>query len=282
MELSYAPMTPFMEERVPGMTPLDMSGWLHRDEAFAAQMAYRDRLVAEVPDVVLKGEGGGGADELLSLVLDLLSRTDGYVVEAGAVARPDGVRVAVNRDAPFATLARLVQEDLLILSKPEGAAEHVLIGGALLFPSRWSFEEKMGRPLIGIHDRVPAYDRDLALRVQRLFDMLRPGRPLVRANWLVHPEAELHQPKLYATSKKPHVETGRFWLRVERQSLVKLPASGASVFSVKTFITPIEALTAEERGGLIAALDRQTNEMRDYHGGVAHNDAALAALAALA
>jgi hypothetical protein len=281
MELSYAPMTPFMNERVPGMTPLDLDDWLHRDEAFAAQMAYRDRLVEETPQVVLKGEGCEGADELLSLVLRLLSATDGYAVEEGRVTRPDGATVAVDRDAPFATLARLAQEDFLMLSKPEGAAEHVLIGGALLFPSRWSFEEKMNRPLIGIHERVPAYDDGIARRVQRLFDALQSERPLVRANWLVHPEPELHQPKLYASSKKPHVATGRFWLRVERQTLLKLPVSGNTVFSVKTFVTPVEALPDDQRLGLIAALKGQSDAVRDYHGGVAHNDAAISALEAM-
>ncbi|MEO1613326.1 MAG: heme-dependent oxidative N-demethylase subunit alpha family protein, partial [Pseudomonadota bacterium] len=170
---------------------------------------------------------------------------------------------------------------LLILSKPPDGAEHVLIGGALLFPSRWSFEEKMNRPLIGIHDRVPAYDDDLARRVQRLFDMLRPERPLVRANWLVHPEPELHQPKLYSTPKKPHVATGSFWLRVERQSLLKLPISGNTVFGVKTFVTPIEALDSAHRAGLIEALGAQSDMMRDYHGGRAHTEAAIGALEAL-
>ena len=280
MELQRAPMTPFMNERLPGMTPLDLADWLDRDEAFAEQMAYRDRLVVDAADLVLKGEGCAGADELLTIVLSLLD--DGYAVSDDAVVRPDGATVPIDRARPFATLARLVQPDLLMLSKPEGGDEHVLIGGALLFPSRWSFEEKMNRPLIGIHDRVPAYDDGLARRVQRLFDALRPGRALVRANWLVHPEPELHQPKTYASYKKPHVATGRFWLRVERQTLLRLPESGNVVFGVKTYVTPIEALTPDERRGLICALDEQSEEMREYHGGVAHNDAAAEALRRLA
>lgn len=280
MELTYAPMTPFMVERVPGMAPIALDEWLHRDEAFAPQMSYRETLVSDHPDLVLKGEGCAGSDELLSLVLDLLRAEDGFDVGEGAVTRPDGGVVAIDRARPFATLARLGQEDMLILSKPDGGAEHVLIGGALLFPSRWSFEEKMNRPLIGIHDRVPAYDDDLARRVQRLFDMLRPGRPLVRANWLVHPEPELHQPKTYESYKKPHVATGRFWLRVERQSLLRLPVSGNAVFAIKTFVTPIEALAEEERLGLLRALKGQTDAMADYHGGTAHNEAAISALSA--
>lgn len=282
MELARAPLAPFMNERVPGMTPLAPGDWLDRDEAFAAQMAYRDKLVVGAADLTVKGEACAGADELLTLVLRLLgAHDDDYAIRGDAVTRPDGVTVRIDRARPFATLARLVQEDLLILSKPDGGGEHVLIGGALLFPSRWSFAEKMNRPLIGIHDRVPAYDDGLARRVQRLFDMLQADRPLVRANWLAHPSPELHQPKTYDSHKKPHDVTGRFWLRVERQSLLRLPRSGNVVFGIKTYVTPIEALTADQRAGLIHALEAQTEEMRDYHGGTAHNDAAVAALKAL-
>ena len=282
MELTRAPETPFMDERLPGMSPLSMADWLQRDEAFAAQMAYRDELVGREAEIVLKGEGAPGGGELLALVLDTLAaHDDGYEASGARVRRPDGVVVEIDRARPFATLARLVQEDLLILSKEEGADEHRLTGGALLFPSRWSFEEKMGRPLMAIHDVVPAYDADLGRRVQRLFDVLRSERPLVRANWLVHPTPELFQPKTYAGPKRDKELGEAFWLRTERQSLLKLEETGDVVFSIKTVVTPIEALSAEERTGLRTALTEQSVAMRDYHGGEAHTVAAVEALEAL-
>ena len=51
MVLDHAPMTPFMDERVPGMAPITHADWLHRDAAFAPQMAYRDRLTAERAEI---------------------------------------------------------------------------------------------------------------------------------------------------------------------------------------------------------------------------------------
>lgn len=282
MALDHAPFTPFMDERMPGMSPIEMADWLHRDAAFGAQMAYRDRLVAGRAEIVLAGEACAGAVELLDLVAaTLAAHDDGYRIEEAEATRPDGVRVPVDRARPLATLARLAQEDLLILEKPEGDDEHRLIGAALLFPSRWSLAEKMNRPLVAIHDRVPAYDDGLAPRVQRLFDALRPGRPLARANWLVHGIDELHQPKSYAGAAKVQPVTGRFWLRVERQCILRLPSSGVAVFSVKTCLTPIEALTPPHRAGLIEALEGQGDAMRDYHGGADHNRAAIEALSGL-
>lgn len=279
MELSHAPLTPFMNERMPGMSPLNYEDWLQRDEAFAAQMAYRDRLIAEKPEIVLAGEGCEGSSELLDLVLDTLAHHDeGYGVTIHEVTRPDGVTIPLDHERPFATMGRLAQEDFLILDRPPGADEHVLVGAVLCFPSRWSLAEKMLRPLMGIHERVPAYDGALAPRVQRLFDALKPERPLQRANWLVHSTSELHQPKLFTSLEKTQETTGRYWLRVERQCILKLAKSRASVFSVKTMITPIEALTPEQREGLTSALEQQGEAMRDYHGGAAFNAKAIGAL----
>lgn len=282
MELGYAPLTPWIPGRLPGMSPLAMEGWLHRDEAFEEQMAYRDRLIAERGEIVLAGEGCDGAEELLDLVLATLAVHDrDYDVGDDAARRPDGETVALDRSRPLATLGRLAQEDFVILRKGPEDAEHVLIGAILCFPSRWSLAEKFGRPLVAIHERVPVYDEGLAPRVQRLFDVLTPDRPLVRANWLLHPTPELHQPKLFEGNKKPHDPTGRFWLRVERQSILKLRSSGHAVFSIKTLVTSVEALAEDQRESLIAALEEKPKAMQDYHGGAAFTQLALAALRAL-
>ena len=54
------PVAPWMAEhtlRLPGhRDPIEPADWLQRDEAFAAQMAYRDRLIAE-------RRSGGARDE---------------------------------------------------------------------------------------------------------------------------------------------------------------------------------------------------------------------------
>lgn len=282
MELSYTPLTPWIPGKLPGMAPLAMCQWLNRDEAFAPQMAWRDELIAGRAEIVLAGERTEGAEELLDLVLcSLIAHDREYEVGADEVRRPDGVTVPIDRSRPLATLGRLVQEDFVILRKEEEDEEHVLAGAVLCFPSRWSLAEKFERPLVAIHDRVPVYDDGLAPRVQRLFDVLTPDRPLVRANWLLHPTPELHQPKLFDGNKKPHVDTGRYWLRVERQAILKLRETGRAVFSIKTFVTPVEALSQDQRASLIEALEAKPKAMQDYHGGAEFTVKALTALRAL-
>lgn len=287
MHLDYAPFTPYMDPRTakaPGVQPLDFADYLHRDEQYAPQMAYRDRLIETQRSVVFEAlpEAAGPAGELLDFIVDHLRDDPDHTIGQSEMTRPDGETVPLTGDHPLALLARVAQEDFCLLWRPPDADEHILIGAILCFPSRWSLAEKMGNPLIDIHRRVPQYDDSLAPRVQRFFDGVQPGRALVRANWLIHTSAELHQPLTEevkaALEREPK---DRHYLRVERQTLTRLSHSGAVVFGIKTVITPAEMLTEEQREGLIAALEDTPNEIRLYHGGLAYHDAALDALKAL-
>lgn len=221
------------QRRLPGIQPLALDDWLIRDEAFAGQMAYRDRLLAEKRSAVLAMDESAreAAEELLDLVLE-----QAYPAAEGAVTRPDGVVVPIDRDDPMGTLGRLVQEDFCLLQKREGDAEHVLTAAVLCFPASWTLDEKFMQPLIRIHVPVPEYDANIAARVQRLFDGVQPGRPLWRFNALWYDDPDLHQPRREA-DKRPHrQEAAVQYLRSERQSLLRLPKSRAVVFSIHTLV----------------------------------------------
>ncbi|TXH95735.1 MAG: DUF3445 domain-containing protein [Pseudorhodobacter sp.] len=238
--------------RLPGILPIEGDDWLRVDDAFAAQMAERDRLFDEKSDLVLGmlDSARPAAAELYALVLARLSRTDGYTVGATEVRRPDGVTVPLDPADPMRTVGRLVQEDLCLMERPgdSSGAEHVLTAAALCFTASWWLPEKLGRPLLGIHTPVAAYDGDLARRVQRLFDAIRPEQPLWRANALVYRDPTLHQPRREADPRTDR--RGGSYLRSERQCLLRLPETRAVVFSIHTYVVDIATLSPEERAGL--------------------------------
>jgi hypothetical protein len=215
-------------------------------------MALRDRLIAERPAEVhaLADSARPAADELLALVLARLADVPGYAREGATMRRPDGVTVPLD-GPPLLVAGRLVQEDLLLLEKPAGAGEHVLTGAILCFPSNWTLAEKIGQPLSRIHLPVARYDAALARRVQRLCDALRPEAPLMRANLLLHPEAELFSPRPECAGHAPEPGPARY-VRVERQVLLRLPATRAIVFSIHTYVVSPDALTPEQRARLEA------------------------------
>ncbi|PWK62845.1 heme-dependent oxidative N-demethylase family protein [Roseicyclus mahoneyensis] len=242
------PHLPWMDPataRLPGVQPLGPGdSWLMRDDAFAAQMALRDRLVAERRGAVIAALPGSEAavEALYVEVLYRLAADPGYDWGEGAVRRPDGVVVPLDPADRLGTLARLVQEDLCLLEPRDG--EHVMTAAILCFPASWTLAEKIGRPLTGIHSPVALYDAGMAARVQRLFDMVRPERPLWRQNALVYADAALHQPRPEAAPRREAGAEGRY-LRSEKQCLVRLPSCDAVLFAIHTFVVQLSAIPPE-------------------------------------
>lgn len=246
------PAYPWMDprlSRLPGILPFDRAEWLELDEAYAGQMAERDRLIAERPSDVLALADGvwPAAAELYRTVLADLPGL-GFRLSPTAAVRPDGVAVPLDPDRPLLTLGRLVQEDLCLM-EPGGQGEHVLTGAVLCFPASWTLAEKIGRPLIRIHAPVRDYDAGVAPRVQRLFDAIRPERPLWRMNYNRYMTADLFQPRREG-EPRPRPAGPAPYLRSERQCLLKLPETGAVVFSIHTYVVAMEALPETARVAL--------------------------------
>jgi hypothetical protein len=79
--------------------------------------------------------------------------------------------------------------------------------------------------------------------VQRLFDAVRPGAPLWRANVLAYADPALHHPH----PKRPGPAA---YVRSERQAIARLPETGAVVFSIHTSLVARAALTPDQVAAL--------------------------------
>ncbi|KIC51458.1 DUF3445 domain-containing protein [Tateyamaria sp. ANG-S1] len=220
---------------LPGIQP-ERGPWLRVDDAYAAQMARREALLAEQPADVLYLDplARPAAEELLESVLDCLPALGFEMGEAQLIC-PDGRCVPMDRTAPLETLGRLCQNDFVLMEKRGDA--HVLTGAVLCFPASWRLSEKAGRPLIDIHIPVEDYTDDLARRVQRLFDGIQVGRPLWRFNQLWYEDPELFQPRSQFEPRRVGAgsQDGSYY-RTERQTLLRLPQSRAVVFAIHTYV----------------------------------------------
>jgi hypothetical protein len=254
-----------------GLKPLPADGWLEPGTDFAAQMAERERLLAEKfaeVCIIEPGTETAQAEILARVIDDLQSCHPGLYEFTEATARCliDGREIPLGGSAsPLVTAARLVQEDLCLVSPRDGA--HVLTAAVLCFPSRWRLAEKIGLAVAAIHGPVPVYPEKLARPVDRFFEVLKPDRPVWRINWSLHATAELFQPggerrreDIAATA----VPDGWF-IRMERQTLRRLDC-GDVLFAIRTHVRPLAeaAGDAESRAQMAAALRSMPAATRDY------------------
>ncbi|NHB77677.1 heme-dependent oxidative N-demethylase family protein [Rhodobacter calidifons] len=238
--------------RLPGIQPVQGRDWLRVDEAYAGQMALRDRLIAAQPEVVhaLLPQARPAAEELYETILDWLAAEPGFTRTAGHVTRPDGVTVALDPSQPLVTLGRLVQQDLCLMQA--NGAEYDLTGAILCFPASWTLAQKLGRPMTGIHRPVEIYDDTLAARVHRLLTAIRPEQPLWRMNFFTYDDFMLHHPRVEGDWRRQ--PTGRSYIRCERQTLLRLPSTRAVLFAIHTIVVDANRLSAEDYAALREAM----------------------------
>ncbi|MEM1350976.1 MAG: DUF3445 domain-containing protein [Pseudomonadota bacterium] len=220
---------------LPGVQPLAADGWLSVDEAYAAQMAYRRKLLRSKREEVLwfMPEASDAVSELFHTALSLMPAL-GFGISTRHIFCPDGAEVDRDADHGLAVLGASFQQDLCIMQKL--GDEHVLTAAVLCFPASWRLSEKAGRPLTAIHNPVDSYDAALAKRVQRLFDGVQPGRPLRRNNFLYYADPDLFQPRSEVGAVRERPEPGIGYIRAERQCIVRLPKTAAVVFSIHSFV----------------------------------------------
>ena len=224
---------------LPAVAPLDPKNLIIIDSAYALQMAERERLIKDRKKDVTRLDpmAFGAAQELLETVLNFLPLLHGFNITKEIVKCPDGRVVSLDYSEPLSTIGNLVQCDFCILQKHKD--EHVLKGAILCFPSSWSLEEQFLRPLSIIHGPIQSYDKDVTRRVQRLFDGIKPQKPLWRFNELYYDAPDLFQPRK-TTNRRPILKgTDRRFLRSERQVLFRLPRSNSVIFSIHTHILKV-------------------------------------------
>ncbi len=255
-----------------GLHTLEPGAWLEPGADAAQQMAERRRLLAEHPAEVVAAlpESVPAQHELFALVLahlpehfpDRWQRTGAALLD-----RASGERFPSDPAEPLATLGRMVQEDFCLLqASPQG---YRLTAAVLCFPAHWRLADKLGRPLDVIHEPVPGFDARLARPVDRFFASLQTERPVWRVNWSLVDTPELFRPPEHRSRPKK-IDAARAgeqtWLRVERQTLRRLPASGDVVFGIRTYVEPLAGVSPEVAQALAARVREMPADMAAYKG----------------
>ncbi len=266
--------------------------WLEIDAGLDAELAEKRRLFREHRDQVFVEQPGSrdAQQEVLACVARALaaSAPDRYALEDAGLRRLPGGDVTPLGAAgppPLERAALCVQEDLCLMER--SASGWCLTAASVCFPTRWDLPSKLGLPLSGIHARVPGYHEGLERPTDRFFDGMKEGAVYRRANWSLLDDPSLFQPgEKQRRDRNPGIDAGnageRVWLRVERQTLQRLPRTGAVLFTIRVHQHRIAELAAERGAGerLLGAIRSMPAEMQAYKSLAAVRDATLAYLEA--
>ena len=237
-----------------GLVTCSRSEWIELDERYVEELTLRRDLLARRRDEVFAA--APGSERARRETWDVLAAhlaeqwPDWFAREGrGLVNRFTGESWNLcdpGRD-PLEAAAMLVQEDLCLIELgPQGP---VLTAGVVCFPSRWRLGEKLGRPLTAVHGPVPFYGERLARPVDRFMNLVKPGHVSVRLNWSVLDDPALFQPTgKFRTDRSDHITAENagdtLYVRVERQTLTRLPTSGAVLFTIRVHVYPLARIAA--------------------------------------
>jgi hypothetical protein len=288
--------TPYASSTPPfsiGLAPIDEGGWIEQDKHLDEQLTLKETILAQERAAAFGALDGSedGQDEVLRLLsAHLLTRYPQTYRREGKRMRiaPGDRLVALDGEPALLTASRLVQEDLLLMRRD--AQGWRLVAGSLCFPSTWVLAEKLGCDMEAIHTPAPGFAGRMADMVARIFDNLKPDQLVERFNWSIYGDARLR----YAQSKQDPLQRfppGRpvthAHIRVERQTLRRLPSSGDILFTVRVHVDPVAAFAVHAQGrewarALHDQLDALTPQQLAYKGIVEARERLLDALAALA
>ena len=255
-----------------GLKPINTKNWLEIDDNFKNENNLKKNLLSSRRHEVFQANDNSHSaqKELLKMVTEHLKKyhSEKYSFKDQNIfikATGESINLLDSNTPPIETASLLVQEDLILMMPKEN--KFYLEAAVLTSPSHWSLVEKFSKNLIDLHEGVPGYEEKIGSRVDEIFNKLPSDRILERLNWSIYDSPELFQP----VGSKPEVTMKRkdirdLHLRVERQTIRKIPDQGSIVFTVRVHVDPLLSISKEQDllDDLNLAIANLPQEMKEY------------------
>jgi len=256
-----------------GLKPIGQEDWFDVDEKLDIYLAEKERLLKKTPDTVFLAE-----DHTEAAQVEVFNAISAYLLKRYRTRyRRDGPAVIVDDHrridgdqaiAPLLDAARLVQDDLVLMRADNHGWR--LVAGSVSFPSSWDLSEKFGASLERVHAPVPDFGAGTrnASVINRIFTQLEPDARLWRQNWGLYEDENLHHP--FSSEERAvrleSITAAQLVIRVERQTIWKLPVTGDILFSIRIYLDRLSDLNnGKSTRPYIKALVQHLRGMNDAH-----------------
>lgn len=144
--------------------------------------------------------------------------------------------------------ARATWEDLCLLTSEGEGEPFRLTGAAVAFPTDWKLAEKIGRPMLAVHEPIHGYAEQLSASVDHFMNGLQPGPIFGRTNAFVIASDDLRYfPQSDPAERFAHVTAENagetLFVRCERETLRRLPETGAILFTIGVYRAALGTLS---------------------------------------
>lgn len=194
---------------------------------------------------------------------DVAARREALAQPGAVIVLPDGEAAGREVAALFGVEGGLREaaatghEDLCMLVERDG--RHVVVGGAVGWPTDWQLADKIGLPLLEVHAPIHGYADRLASGVEHFLHQLS-GQVFGRANWFVVASDDLaYLPADDPAGRFGHVTAANagetLFVRCERQTFRRLPETGAILFAIGIHVAPLGSLPTALVPDLVRAVE---------------------------
>ena len=236
-----------------GAFPVEISNWLLRDAETDLTIALKKKLLATRRDEVVGFKAGGEA----------VAQEAAQVVSQWA-----GVELSSTGINALVEASLLVADDLAVLQpikSTDGTEKLLLTAAVVCCPSRWSLAEKMGHDMLAVHAPVAKYAEHVGAAVDNYFQRITVEKPVWRSNWIVQDHPALFQPVI---PPGPLLENPQdLWIRMERQTLRRLPETGGILFTIRGYQQPLPEYLSRSKdiaSNLRLLLERLPDDVAHY------------------
>ncbi|PYI06164.1 hypothetical protein BO78DRAFT_125363 [Aspergillus sclerotiicarbonarius CBS 121057] len=261
------------------LTKLETDWWIELENTYRERIAQRKELYAKHGSSVLGYLPGSelACKELMEMVLQFIcARYPQYFfIENNRILHNKilGTKQDVKAKHPLEILIDNVPEDFGIMLRDETTGFYFLRAGVICSSLGWNVGTKIGLQLHQIHETIPDYKEKMQFSMDRFFTKMPVDKPIQRGSWGLEVGQPLYMPKgdpheTLRLSQDPNLQLEDCNLRVDWQTLRRLPLSAAVVFNFKALFTPVTEFRDEPGVPALAAkvLKEGKKNLMDYKG----------------
>lgn len=257
-----------------GLKPMPFETWLETGPDHPVFMTAKRARLQGLPPLfygTLPSSRAAQA-ELLDLAAAHLVKDHGgdFAIEQGWLHdHIDNSRHKLASGEPLDVLGRILEEDFILIDRVEGA--DIIVAASNAYTTSGRIVSSVGRSMRFAHEFVPGLNDQLGARIDRVLGNVQANAPVVRFNWVLTTIADrlfpegAHEANVESSARAARMLEDDFrragdklWIRVERQTFVRLPETRALAFGIHTYSHALSSLADDVES--LGALHRLVGE----------------------